>query len=119
MPIGVEENFRAIIDLVEMKTINYGNDEGTDITITEIPEEYVDQANEYREKLVEAVADTDETLMEKYLNGEEITVEELKKAIRIATTNVQIIPVLCGTAYKHKGVRLMLDAVIRLLAKSS
>lgn len=115
LPIGVEENFRAIIDLVEMKTINYGNDEGTDITITEIPEEYVDQANEYREKLVEAVADTDEALMEKYLNGEEITVEELKKAIRIATTNVQIIPVLCGTAYKHKGVRLMLDAVIDYL----
>lgn len=115
LPIGVEDNFRAIIDLVEMKTINYGNDEGTDITITEIPEEYVDQANEYREKLVEAVADTDEALMEKYLNGEKISVEELKKAIRIATTNVQIIPVLCGTAYKHKGVRLMLDAVIDYL----
>ena len=115
LPIGSEENFRAIIDLVEMKTYNYGNDEGTDITITEIPEEYVDQANEYREKLVEAVADTDETLMEKYLNGEEITVEELKKAIRVATTNVQIIPVLCGTAYKHKGVRLMLDAVVEYL----
>lgn len=115
LPIGAEENFRAIIDLVEMKAINYGNDEGTDVTITEIPEEYIDQANEYREKLVEAVADTDETLMEKYLNGEEITVEELKKAIRIATINVKIIPVLCGTSYKHKGVRLMLDAVLDYL----
>ena len=115
LPIGAEENFRAIIDLVEMRTINYGNDEGTAITITEIPEEYVDQANEYREKLIEAVADTDETLMEKYLNGEEITVQELKKAIRTATINVQIIPILCGTAYKHKGVRLMLDAVLDYL----
>ncbi|WP_313163782.1 elongation factor G [Sedimentibacter sp.] len=119
LPIGVEENFRAIIDLVEMKTINYGNDEGTDITITEIPEEYLDQANEYREKLIEAVADTDETLMEKYLNGEEITVEEIKKAIRIATTNVKIIPVICGTSYKHKGVRLMLDAVVDYLPSPS
>ncbi|HCX63417.1 MAG TPA: elongation factor G [Clostridiales bacterium] len=119
LPIGVEENFRAIIDLVEMKTINYGNDEGTDITITEIPEEYLDQANEYREKLIEAIADTDETLMEKYLNGEEITVEEIKKAIRIATTNVKIIPVICGTSYKHKGVRLMLDAVVDYLPSPS
>lgn len=119
LPIGVEENFRAIIDLVEMKTINYGNDEGTDITITEIPEEYLDQANEYREKLIEAVADTDETLMEKYLNGEEISVEEIKKAIRIATTNVKIIPVICGTSYKHKGVRLMLDAVVDYLPSPS
>ena len=115
LPIGVEENFRAIIDLVEMKAVNYGNDEGTDITITEIPEEHIDQANEYREKLIEAVADADEALMEKYLNGEEITVEELKKAIRVATINVQIIPVLCGTSYKHKGVRLMLDAVVDYL----
>ena len=115
LPIGTEENFKAIIDLVEMKTINYGNEEGTEITITDIPAEYLDQAIEYREKLVEAVADTDETLTEKYLNGEEITVAELKAAIRIATTNVKIIPVLCGTSYKHKGVRLMLDAVIDYL----
>ena len=115
LPIGTEENFKAIIDLVEMKTINYGNEEGTAITITDIPAEYLDQAIEYREKLVEAVADTDETLTEKYLNGEEITVAELKAAIRIATTNVKIIPVLCGTSYKHKGVRLMLDAVIDYL----
>jgi len=119
LPIGAEENFRAIIDLVEMKTINYGNDEGTDVTITEIPEEYLDQANEYREKLIEAVADTDEILMEKYLNGEEFTVEEIKKAIRIATTNVKIIPVICGTSYKHKGVRLMLDAVVDYLPSPS
>ena len=115
LPIGTEENFKAIIDLVEMKTINYGNEEGTAITITDIPAEYLDQAIEYREKLVEAVADTDETLTEKYLNGEEITVAELKAAIRIATTNVKINPDLCGTSYKHKGVRLMLDAVIDYL----
>lgn len=115
LPIGSEENFHAIIDLVEMKTIRYNDEEGSDIEIIDIPEEYVDQANEYREKLIEAVADFDETLMEKYLNGEEVTLEELKNGIRNATINVQMIPVLCGSAYKNKGVRLLLDAVIDYL----
>lgn len=115
LPIGSEEDFHAIIDLVQMKTIRYNDEEGADIEIIDIPEAYVDQANEYREKLIEAVADFDETLMEKYLSGDEVTLEELKNGIRNATINVQMIPVLCGSAYKNKGVRLLLDAVIDYL----
>jgi elongation factor G len=115
LPIGTEDEFHAIIDLVEMHVVKYNDESGANLEIIEIPEDYVDQANEYREKLVEAVSDFDEELMEKYLNGEEITTAELKAAIRNATINVQIIPVLCGSAYKNKGVRLLLDAVIDYL----
>jgi elongation factor G len=115
IPIGAEDQFHVIIDLVEMRAIRYNNEEGTDIEVIDIPEDYLDKANEYREKLIEAVSDFDEELMEKYLNGEEIPVEELKAAIRKATINVQIFPVMCGSAYKHKGVRLLLDAVIDYL----
>ena len=115
LPIGAEDQFKGIIDLVEMNVTFYGNDEGTDVTEGEIPEEYKAQAEEYREKLIEAVAELDEELMEKYFSGEEITKEELKAAIRKATIAVQFYPVLCGTAFKHKGVRKMLDAVIDYL----
>ncbi|RUL54747.1 MULTISPECIES: elongation factor G [Lysinibacillus] len=115
LPIGAEDAFEAIIDLVEMKAIFYGNDLGTDIQEREIPEEYKAQAEEYREKLVEAVAELDEDLMEKYFAGEEITIEELKAGIRKATLSVQFYPVICGTAFKNKGVQLMLDAVIDYL----
>ncbi len=115
LPIGAEDQFSAIIDLVEMKAEFYENDLGTEITEGEIPEEYKAQAEEYREKLVEAVAEVDETLMEKYLGGEEISVEELKAAIRTATVNVEFFPVICGSAFKNKGVQLMLDAVIDYL----
>jgi elongation factor G len=115
LPIGAEDQFSAIIDLVEMKAVFYGNDLGTDIEVREIPEEYVAQAEEYREKLVEAVAELDEELMEKYLGGEEITIEELKAAIRKGTVNVEFYPVICGSAFKNKGVQLMLDAVIDYL----
>ncbi|WNF23091.1 elongation factor G [Mesobacillus jeotgali] len=115
LPIGAEDEFEAIIDLVEMKAIFYGNDLGTEITVGEIPEEYMAKAEEYREKLVEAVAELDEELMEKYLGGEELTVEEIKAAIRKGTTNVEFYPVICGSAFKNKGVQLMLDAVIDYL----
>jgi len=115
LPIGAEDEFEAIIDLVEMKAIFYGNDLGTDIQEREIPEEYKAQAEEYREKLVEAVAELDEELMEKYFAGEEITIEELKAGIRKATLSVQFYPVICGTAFKNKGVQLMLDAVVDYL----
>ncbi len=115
LPIGAEDEFEAIIDLVEMKAIFYGNDLGTDIQEREIPEEHKAQAEEYREKLVEAVAELDEELMEKYFAGEEITTEELKAGIRKATLSVQFYPVICGTAFKNKGVQLMLDAVIDYL----
>ena len=110
LPIGSEDSFRGIIDLVRMKAEIY-----TDILEEDIPAEYVDQANEYREKLIEAVAETDEELMMKYLEGEEITEAELKAAIRKATINVEFFPVLCGSAFKNKGVQMMLDAVIDYL----
>ncbi|MGV1237964.1 elongation factor G [Enterococcus hirae] len=115
LPIGAEENFTGIIDLVKMKAEIYTNDLGTDIQETEIPEEYLEQAQEWREKLVEAVAETDEELMMKYLEGEEITQEELIAGIRRATINVEFFPVLAGSAFKNKGVQLMLDAVLDYL----
>ncbi|HEW7400444.1 TPA: elongation factor G [Streptococcus pneumoniae] len=115
LPIGFEDDFRGIIDLIKMKAEIYTNDLGTDILEEDIPAEYLDQAQEYREKLIEAVAETDEELMMKYLEGEEITNEELKAGIRKATINVEFFPVLCGSAFKNKGVQLMLDAVIDYL----
>ncbi|MDG3146648.1 elongation factor G [Streptococcus suis] len=115
LPIGSEDEFRGIIDLIKMKAEIYTNDLGTDILEEDIPAEYLEQAKEYREKLVEAVAETDEELTMKYLEGEEITNEELKAAIRKATINVEFFPVLCGSAFKNKGVQLMLDAVIDYL----
>ncbi|ALS01991.1 elongation factor G [Enterococcus silesiacus] len=115
LPIGSEDNFTGIIDLITMKAEIYTNDLGTDIQETEIPEEYMDQAVEWREKLVEAVAETDEDLMMKYLDGEEITIEELKAGIRQATINVEFFPVMCGSAFKNKGVQIMLDAVLDYL----
>ena len=115
LPIGSEDDFRGIIDLIKMKAEIYTNDLGTDILEEDIPAEYLEQAQEYREKLVEAVAETDEDLMMKYLEGEEITNEELKAGIRKATINVEFFPVLCGSAFKNKGVQLMLDAVIDYL----
>ncbi|CAM3841715.1 elongation factor G [Cytobacillus oceanisediminis] len=115
LPIGAEDQFEGIIDLIEMKATFYGNDLGTDIEDREIPEEYMEQAEEYREKLIEAVAELDEELMEKYLGGEEITNDELKAAIRKGTVNVEFYPVICGSAFKNKGVQKMLDAVIDYL----
>ena len=115
LPIGAEDNFTGIIDLIEMQAHMYSNDLGTDITVEEIPAEYADQAAEYREKLIEAVAEVNEDIMEKYLGGEEISVAELKAAIRQATVNVEFYPVICGSAFKNKGVQLMLDNVIDFL----
>ena len=115
LPIGSEEDFTGIIDLVTMKAEIYTNDLGTEIQETEIPEEYLEQAQEWREKLVEAVAETDEDLMMKYLDGEEITEAELKAGIRQATINVEFFPVMAGSAFKNKGVQLMLDAVLDYL----
>ena len=115
LPMGAEDEFWGIIDLVEMKATKYVNDLGTDLEEIEIPDDYKDQAEEYRGRLVEAVAELDEELMEKYLEGEEITIPELKAAIRKATTSVQFYPVICGSAFKNKGVQLLLDAVIDYL----
>ena len=116
LPIGAEDEFHAIIDLVEMNATFYKEgDDGSHAEVKEIPAEYKEQADEYREKLVEAVAELDEDLMEKYFAGEEITKEELKAAIRKATLSVEFYPVVCGTAFKNKGVQLMLDAVVDYL----
>ena len=115
LPIGAEDDFTGIIDLVEMNATMYGNDLGTDIEVVEIPEEYKDLAAEHRDKLIEALADVDEEVMMKYLEGEEFTVEELKAAIRRATLAVEFYPVVCGTAFKNKGVQKVLDAVVDYL----
>ncbi|SHK35141.1 elongation factor G [Tepidibacter formicigenes] len=112
LPIGNEENFTGIVDLVEMNARIYKDDLGKDMEVTEIPDDLKDQAQEYRELLIEAVAETDEELMMRYLDGEEISNEELKAAIRKAVIACELNPVLCGTAYKNKGVQLLLDAVV-------
>lgn len=115
LPIGAEDNFEGIIDLVKMKAYFYEDDLGTRVDEEDIPAEYQQQAEEYRTKLLEAIAETDEDFMMKYLEGEEIAEEEFKIAIRKATVNVEFFPVLCGTAFKNKGVQLLLDAVIDYL----
>jgi len=112
LPIGAEETFKGIIDLMEMKAYVYYDDLGKDIRVEEIPEDMKDKAEEYRMAMVEAIAETDDSLMEKYLEGEELTIEELKKALRKATIDNAIVPVVCGTSYRNKGVQKMLDAVI-------
>lgn len=115
LPIGSEDTFTGIIDLVAMKAEIYDSEDGTDYHEEDIPAEYQEIAEEWNLKLVEAVAETDEELMERYLEGEEISVEELKAAIRKATVNVEFFPVLCGSAFKNKGVQLALDAAIDYL----
>ena len=112
LPIGAEDTFRGLIDLVEMKAYIYTNDLGTDIQITDIPEDMKDLANEYRQKLLDAVASEDEALMEKYLMEEEISEDEIKAVLRRATIANSIVPVVCGTSYKNKGVQKLLDAIV-------
>jgi elongation factor G len=112
LPIGAEDDFTGIIDLLDMKARIYKDDLGQEIEITEIPEDMKELAEEYREKLVEAVAETDEALMEKYFEGEEISIEEIKTAVRNAVIACELNPVFCGSAYKNKGVQLLLDAVV-------
>lgn len=115
VPIGAEDAFTGIVDVVHKKAYIYKNDLGTEIEETEIPEEYKEKAEEYYTALVEAVADHDEDIMNAYLEGEEIDEDTLKKAIRKATCAVELYPVFCGTAFKNKGVQLLLDAVIDYL----
>ncbi|MGM0855285.1 MAG: elongation factor G [Bacillota bacterium] len=115
LPIGAEDDFEGIIDLVEMKAYFYEDDLGTRAEARDIPEEYKDQAEEYRGKLIEAVSELDEELMMKYLEGEELSNEEIKAAIRAATLTVEFYPVVCGSAFKNKGVQLLIDSVIDYL----
>ena len=115
LPIGAEDNFRGVIDLVRMRARIYNDDLGMDMNDTTIPEEHQELAQEYRTKLLEAIADTDDALMEKYLEGEEITVSELVAAIRKGVLTGTLVPMLCGSAFKNKGVQLLLDAVVDYL----
>ncbi len=115
LPIGQEDSFSGIIDLLRMKAYTYGNDLGTDIREVEIPEDYRAQAEEWHEKLIETAADFDEEIMMKYLEGEEISEEEIKAAIRKGTISLDITPVFLGSALKNKGVQLLLDAIVDYL----
>ncbi|PPT09505.1 Translation elongation factor G [Geitlerinema sp. FC II] len=115
IPIGSESDFHGVVDLVGQKAYIYTNDIGTDIQVTEIPEEVSELAAEYREKLLEAVAETDDALMEKYLEGEELTEEEVRSTVRKATIAGTMVPMLCGSAFKNRGVQRLLDAVVDYL----
>ena len=112
LPIGVEDSFCGIVDLVRMEAIIYKDDLGKEMNYSEIPAEMKEKSEEYRAKLLEAVAEFDETLMEKYFEGKEISVAEIKKALRKGTIENKIVPVTCGTSYKNKGVQPLLDAII-------
>ncbi|MBQ4574800.1 MAG: elongation factor G [Clostridia bacterium] len=112
LPIGTEENFRGIIDLVNMEADVYYDDLGKDMRVEEIPADMKEKAEEYRAAMLESIAETDEELFEKYCSGEEFTIEEIKRAIRIATIQNKIVPVVCGTSYKNKGVQKLLDAIV-------
>ena len=112
LPIGSEQFYKGLVDLVEMKAYVYYDDKGKDVREEPIPEDMVDICDEYRTKLIEAVAELDESLMEKYLEGEDLTIEEIKKAIRVGTLENTIVPVCCGTSYKNKGVQKLLDAIV-------
>jgi len=115
LPIGSEDTFRGIVDLMTMKAEIYYDEMGKEYGEEEIPADMVDKAEEYRAKMIEAIASTDDELMEKYLMEEEISVDELKKALRKATINNEIVPMLCGTSYRNKGVQLLLDAIIEYM----
>lgn len=115
LPIGAEDNLKGVVDLVRMRAHIYNNDLGTDITETEIPADMLDKAEEFRLKLIESVAETDDALTEKYLKEEDLTEEEIRYAIRKGTIEGTIVPMICGSAFKNKGVQLVLDAVIDYL----
>ncbi len=115
LPIGAENTFKGIIDLIQMKAEIYQDDLGTKMEVDDIPEEYREQAEEYHSQLVEAVAETDDALMEKFFEGNELTIDEIKSAIRRATIAGKMNPVLCGTSYRNKGVQPLLDAVVDYL----
>ncbi|MGN0611383.1 MAG: elongation factor G [Ruminiclostridium sp.] len=112
LPIGSEDTFRGIVDLIEMNADIYYDDLGKDMRVEEIPDDMKEKAQEYHDALIEAVAEQDEELMNKFLEGEEITVEEIKAVLRKATIDNEIVPVTCGTSYKNKGVQKLLDAIV-------
>lgn len=116
IPIGAEDTFKGVIDLIQMKALVWNNESiGAMYDVEEIPAELVEKANEYREKMIEAAAEQDEALMEKYLNGEELSTEEIRRGLKIGCHSMAIIPMLCGSSFKNKGVQTLLDAVIEYL----
>ena len=115
IPIGAEQFFKGIVDLLEMKAYIYYDDKGMDVRVEDIPEEVQELAEEYHGKLIESVAELDEELMEKYLSDEEITIPELKRVIRKATIDNEMVPVFCGTSYKNKGVQKLLDGIVEYM----
>lgn len=115
LPIGAESTFKGIVDIIERKAEIYTNDLGTNIEVTDVPEDLQDLTEEYRMKLLEYLADYDEDLMMQVLEGEEPSIEEIKRVLRIAVCNGDFFPVLCGSAYKNKGVQMVLDAVVDYL----
>ena len=115
LPIGAEDQFKGLVDLFEMKAYIYTNDLGTDIKVEDIPADMVDKAKEYRASLIEAISEFDDDLMMKFLEGEEPTIEELKRVLRKAVCENKIVPVTCGTAFKNKGVQLLLDSIVELM----
>ena len=112
LPIGAEDNFQGIVDLIKMRAFIHKDDLGKDVEETDIPADMVDLAKEYREKMIESVAEQDEELMMKYLEGEELSMEEIKRGLRTGTIANKIVPVVCGSSYKNKGVQELLDAVV-------
>ena len=115
LPIGAEDDFKGIIDLFEMKAYIYNDDKGEDISIVDIPEDMKDDAEMYREDMIEKICETDDDLMMQYLEGEEPAIADLKKAMRAATINCTMVPVCCGSAYRNKGVQKLLDAVLEYM----
>ena len=115
LPIGHAEDFKGIIDLVEMKAIIYNDDKGQDMSVIDIPADMMDQAKKYRDIMVEAVAEVDDNLLEKFLNGDELTIDEIKYGIRKGTIELKLNPVTCGSSYKNKGVQKLLDAIVDYL----
>lgn len=115
LPIGAESNFEGVIDLVKMKAVYWTSEDGTKYEYRDIPDDLLEKAEEVREEMIVALSDVDEGLMEAYIEGEEISEERLKKAIRLATLQQKIVPVLCGSSYRNKGVQLLLDAVVDYL----
>lgn len=115
LPIGAEDQLKGLIDLIEMKATMYNNDLGTDITVEDIPADYLEKAKEYRLELIEAISEHDDDLMMKFMEGEEPTAEELKIGLRKAVCGNKVVPVTCGTAFKNKGVQLLLDAVVEYM----
>ena len=111
LPIGQEDSFRGIVDLVEMNSVIYKDDLGKEMVVGPIPDDMLEDAKKYRSEMIEAVVETDDALLEKYFAGEELTVEEIKRAIRKATISLQITPVICGSSFKNKGVQKLLDAI--------